>query len=53
MGIFIFECRKMVSVWTCSKFCGVFFVAGVFFGYSLKRRVRRWIHKLLERFKDD
>ncbi|AAF82234.1 T29M8.11 [Arabidopsis thaliana] len=42
-----------VSVWTCSKLCAVFFVAGVFVGYTLKRRVRRWASKLLRRIKDD
>lgn len=43
----------MVSLWTCSKLCAVFFVAGVFAGYTLKRRVRRWASKLLRILKDD
>lgn len=42
-----------VSVWTCSKLCVAFFVAGVFVGYTLKRRVRRWASKLLRKIKDD
>ncbi|XP_010459583.1 PREDICTED: uncharacterized protein LOC104740620 [Camelina sativa] len=42
-----------VSVWTCSKLCAVFFVAGVFVGYTLKRRVRKWASKLLRKIKDD
>lgn len=53
MEILIFECRKMVSVSTCSKLCAVFFVAGVFVGYSLKKRVRRWLSNLLKRLRDD
>ncbi|KAI4344652.1 hypothetical protein L6164_011851 [Bauhinia variegata] len=32
--------RQMVSLWTCSKLCAFCFVAGVFFGYTLRRRVR-------------
>ncbi|VFQ92561.1 unnamed protein product [Cuscuta campestris] len=44
--------RQMVSLWTCSKLCAVFFVAGVFVGYTLKRRVRLWASKLLKRLKD-
>ncbi|CAN8292464.1 unnamed protein product [Cochlearia groenlandica] len=42
-----------ISVWGCSKLCAVFFVAGVFVGFTLKRRVRRWASKLLRRIKDD
>ena len=47
------ECRQVVSLWTCSKLCAVCFVAGVFVGYTLKRRVRRWASRLLRRLKDD
>ncbi|XP_010498336.1 PREDICTED: uncharacterized protein LOC104776038 [Camelina sativa] len=36
-----------------SKLCAVFFVAGVFVGYTLKRRVRKWASKLLRKIKDD
>ncbi|XP_051150195.1 uncharacterized protein LOC127264736 [Andrographis paniculata] len=45
--------RQFVSLWTCSKICAICFVAGVFVGYTLKRRVRRWASKLLRRLKDD
>ncbi|KAL3625271.1 hypothetical protein CASFOL_030725 [Castilleja foliolosa] len=45
--------RQFVSLWTCSKLCAVCFVAGIFVGYTLKRRVRRWASKLLRRIKDD
>ncbi|KAK4745040.1 hypothetical protein SAY87_011352 [Trapa incisa] len=45
--------RQAVSLWTCSKLCAVFFVAGVLVGYTLKRRVRGWASKLLKRLKDD
>ncbi|KAI3443515.1 hypothetical protein Pfo_000180 [Paulownia fortunei] len=45
--------RQFVSLWTCSKLCAICFVAGVFAGYTLKRRVRRWASKLLRRLKDD
>ncbi|KAH9624432.1 hypothetical protein KSS87_000463 [Heliosperma pusillum] len=45
--------RHMVSVWTCSKLCAVCLVAGVFVGYTLKRRVRRWVSGILKRLKDD
>ncbi|GMH18117.1 hypothetical protein Nepgr_019958 [Nepenthes gracilis] len=45
--------RQMVSVWTCSKLCAIFFTAGVVVGYTLKRRVRQWAAKLLRRLKDD
>ncbi|KAF5748396.1 hypothetical protein HS088_TW04G00349 [Tripterygium wilfordii] len=45
--------RQVVSMWTCSKLCVIFFVAGVVVGYTLKRRVRRWAAKLLKRLKDD
>ncbi|XP_027176163.1 uncharacterized protein LOC113775466 [Coffea eugenioides] len=44
---------KVVSLLTCSKLCAVFFVAGVFVGYTLKRRVRRWASKLLRGLKDE
>ncbi|KAK6152072.1 hypothetical protein DH2020_014707 [Rehmannia glutinosa] len=33
--------------------CAICFVAGIFVGYTLKRRVRRWASKLLRRLKDD
>ncbi|XP_019245815.1 PREDICTED: uncharacterized protein LOC109225563 isoform X1 [Nicotiana attenuata] len=45
--------RQVVSLWTCSKICAICFVAGVFVGYTLKRRVRRWASKLLRRLKDE
>ncbi|CAL9215537.1 hypothetical protein ISN45_Aa01g011590 [Arabidopsis thaliana x Arabidopsis arenosa] len=52
-GVLVNRPPSGVSVWTCSKLCAVFFVAGVFVGYTLKRRVRRWASKLLRRIKDD
>ncbi|KAK9075773.1 hypothetical protein SSX86_004102 [Deinandra increscens subsp. villosa] len=45
--------RRAVSVLTCSKLCGVCFVAGIIVGFTLKRRVRRWAARLLRRIKDD
>ncbi|KAB1203188.1 hypothetical protein CJ030_MR8G001880 [Morella rubra] len=45
--------RQAVSLWTCSKLCAVSFVVGVIFGYTLKRRVRGWVSKLLRRLKDE
>nr|GMC72990.1 uncharacterized protein LOC109188424 [Ipomoea batatas] len=45
--------RQMVSAWTCSKLCAFCFVAGIIFGYSLKKRVRRWASKLLKQMKKD
>ncbi|XP_022956291.1 uncharacterized protein LOC111458016 [Cucurbita moschata] len=45
--------RQVVSILTCSKLCGICFVAGVVVGYSLKRRVNRWVSKLLRRLKED
>ncbi|KAI3754141.1 hypothetical protein L1987_53919 [Smallanthus sonchifolius] len=45
--------RRAVSLWTCSKLCGVCFIAGVIVGFTLKRRVRRWAATLLRRIKDD
>ncbi|GAV70957.1 hypothetical protein CFOL_v3_14454 [Cephalotus follicularis] len=45
--------RKVVSLWTCSKLCAIFFAAGVVVGYTLKRRVKRWASKLLKGLKDD
>nr|XP_009769454.1 PREDICTED: uncharacterized protein LOC104220310 [Nicotiana sylvestris]XP_016500659.1 PREDICTED: uncharacterized protein LOC107819091 [Nicotiana tabacum] len=45
--------RQVVSLWTCSKLCAICFIAGVFVGYTLKRRVRRWASKLLRRLKDE
>ncbi|MCE0481202.1 hypothetical protein HAX54_038760 [Datura stramonium] len=45
--------RQAVSLWTCSKLCAICFVAGIFVGYTLKRRVRRWASKLLKRLKDE
>uniref|UniRef100_A0A1J3HYE6 Transmembrane protein n=1 Tax=Noccaea caerulescens TaxID=107243 RepID=A0A1J3HYE6_NOCCA len=52
-GILVNRPPSGVSVWTCSKLCAVFFVAGVCVGYTLKRRVRKWASKLLRRLKDD
>ncbi|KAK9697373.1 hypothetical protein RND81_08G033700 [Saponaria officinalis] len=52
-GVIVTRPPRGVSVWTCSKLCAVFFVAGVFVGYTLKRRVRRWVSSLLRRLKDD
>ncbi|KNA17182.1 hypothetical protein SOVF_082330 [Spinacia oleracea] len=45
--------RQWVSLWTCSKLCAVCFVAGIVVGYTLKRRVRRWVSNLLRKLKDD
>ncbi|KAF8020739.1 hypothetical protein BT93_G1240 [Corymbia citriodora subsp. variegata] len=45
--------RGVVSLWTCSKLCAISLVTGVFLGYTLKRRVRGWVSKLLKRLKDD
>ncbi|KAI7731093.1 hypothetical protein M8C21_028098 [Ambrosia artemisiifolia] len=45
--------RRAVSVLTCSKLCGVCFVAGIVVGFSLKRRLRKWAASLLRRIKDD
>ncbi|XP_059318420.1 uncharacterized protein LOC132068746 [Lycium ferocissimum] len=45
--------RQVISLWTCSKLCAICFVAGVFVGYTLKRRVHRWASKLLRRLKDE
>ncbi|MCL7030001.1 hypothetical protein MKW94_013873 [Papaver nudicaule] len=44
---------QMVSVWTCSKLCAVGFVVGVFVGFTLKKRVRKWASKVLRRLRDD
>ncbi|KAL9224183.1 hypothetical protein vseg_000245 [Gypsophila vaccaria] len=52
-GVIISRPPRGVSVLTCTKLCAVFFVAGVFVGYTLKRRVRRWVSSLLRRLKDD
>ncbi|XP_047951465.1 uncharacterized protein LOC125196848 [Salvia hispanica] len=45
--------RQFISVGTCSKLCAFCFVAGVFIGYTLKRRVKRWASRILRRLKDD
>ncbi|KAM1813168.1 hypothetical protein ACFX11_027008 [Malus domestica] len=45
--------RQLVSLWTCSKFCTICFVAGVVVGYTLKRRVQSWTSKLLKKIRDD
>ncbi|CAO2823126.1 unnamed protein product [Amaranthus hypochondriacus] len=45
--------RNWVSIQTCSKLCAVCFVAGIFVGYTLKKRVRRWLSRLARRLKDD
>ncbi|KAJ7956023.1 Transmembrane protein [Quillaja saponaria] len=42
----------VVSVWTCSKLCAFCFAAGVVFGFTLRRRVRRWASKLIKRLHD-
>ncbi|KAJ4916168.1 Uncharacterized protein Rs2_01718 [Raphanus sativus] len=52
-GILVTRPPSGVSAWTCSKLCAVFFVAGVFVGYTLKRRVRSWASKLLRKIRDD
>ncbi|CAH8381244.1 unnamed protein product [Eruca vesicaria subsp. sativa] len=52
-GILVNRPPSGVSAWTCSKLCAVFFVAGVFVGYTLKRRVRSWASKLLRKIRDD
>ncbi|PHT55628.1 hypothetical protein CQW23_04114 [Capsicum baccatum] len=44
--------KQAVSLWTCSKLCAICFVAGIFVGYTLKRRVRQWASKLLKGLKD-
>ncbi|KAK4355770.1 hypothetical protein RND71_024741 [Anisodus tanguticus] len=44
--------RLAVPLWTCSKLCAICFVAGIFVGYTLKRRVRRWASRLLKGLKD-
>ncbi|XP_054807541.1 uncharacterized protein LOC129309832 [Prosopis cineraria] len=43
---------RSVSWLTCSKLCAICFVAGVVFGYTLKRRVRRLASKLLKYLKE-
>uniref|UniRef100_A0A2N9H507 Transmembrane protein n=1 Tax=Fagus sylvatica TaxID=28930 RepID=A0A2N9H507_FAGSY len=45
--------RQLVSLWTCSKLCAISFAVGVVFGFTLKRRVKRWASKLLKRLKDN
>ncbi|GMY36509.1 Transmembrane protein [Fagus crenata] len=45
--------RQVVSLWTCSKICAISFAVGVVFGFTLKRRVKRWASKLLKRLKDN
>ncbi|KFK44063.1 hypothetical protein AALP_AA1G211200 [Arabis alpina] len=52
-GILVNRPPSGVSVLTCSKLCAVVFVAGVFVGFTLNRRVRSWASKLLRRIKDD
>lgn len=47
------SCRQVVSLWTCSKVCAISFAVGVFVGFTLKRRCKRWVTKLLKRLKDD
>ncbi|KAI3933868.1 hypothetical protein MKX01_028194 [Papaver californicum] len=44
---------QMVSVWTCTKLCAVGFLVGVFVGFTLKKRVRRWASRVLKRLRDD
>lgn len=48
-----YACRRVVSLWTCSKMCAITFVIGVVVGFSLKRSLRRWAGKLLKKLKDD
>ncbi|KAL8265578.1 hypothetical protein R6Q59_023708 [Mikania micrantha] len=43
---------RSVSLLTCSKLCGVCFVAGIMVGFTLKRRLRRWAASLLSKIKD-
>ncbi|KAD4180552.1 hypothetical protein E3N88_29143 [Mikania micrantha] len=47
-----FTFRRSVSLLTCSKLCGVCFVAGIMVGFTLKRRLRRWAASLLSKIKD-
>ncbi|CAN6470035.1 unnamed protein product [Victoria cruziana] len=44
---------KTLSLATCSKACALSFIIGVFVGFTLKRRVRRWAAKMLKKWKDD
>ncbi|CAA0836864.1 Unknown protein [Striga hermonthica] len=44
--------RNFVSLWTCSKLCAVFFVAGIFVGYTLKKRVHENLGESFEKFED-
>ncbi|KAI5415328.1 uncharacterized protein LOC127138713 [Lathyrus oleraceus] len=41
--------RQVLSYWTCSKLCAIFFVGGVVFGYTLRGRVKRWASKILKK----
>ncbi|KAK9989823.1 hypothetical protein SO802_030062 [Lithocarpus litseifolius] len=45
--------RQVVSLLTCSKLCAISFVVGVVFGFTLKRRVKRWASDILKRLKDN
>ncbi|XP_075673831.1 uncharacterized protein LOC142643171 [Castanea sativa] len=45
--------RQVVSLLTCSKLCAITFVVGVVFGFTLKRRVKRWASNILKRLKDN
>ncbi|KAK7848487.1 uncharacterized protein LOC111984221 [Quercus suber] len=45
--------RQVVSLLTCSKLCAFSFVVGVVFGFTLKRRVKRWASNILKRLKDN
>ncbi|KAF3971595.1 hypothetical protein ACB098_07G010900 [Castanea mollissima] len=45
--------RQVVSLLTCSKLCAISFVVGVVFGFTLKRRVKRWASNILKRLKDN
>lgn len=47
--VFFFCCRQVLSYWTCSKLCAIFFVGGVVFGYTLRGRVKRWASKILKK----
>ncbi|KMZ56540.1 hypothetical protein ZOSMA_93G00040 [Zostera marina] len=44
---------RVVYLRTSFKLCVISFTLGVFVGFTLKRRLRRWVNKLLKRLKDD
>jgi len=51
--VLVARAPRQVSLWACSKLCAISFAVGVVFGYTLKRRVRRWASNLLKRLKDN